>query len=301
MTWIRFRRELQQVVNRRLTIVAVWLLAVASLAGGCSMTSFGYGVIPTWAMWQLDSWLDLDDDQRALARARVDQLHVWHRTRQLPQYAAFFRAVDDKVRSGMDVDDVARWRRQVVAAWQPFAREAAPAAADLLMSLKPEQIARLRTKMVDANRKWAREHSGSEEKVLAARHKRYAERAEFFFGDLTREQLHALHGDVTALPPNDGVMLAERQARQQRLLALIERLHQERPAPEVARKWSEAYLLTLWESPDRGRQAAIEQASRASDALSVSVWSRTSEAQRRHLSGKLREFAEQATVLASAK
>lgn len=299
MTWIRFRRELQQVVNRRLTIVAAWLLAVASLAGGCSMTSFGYGVIPTWAMWQLDSWLDLDDDQRALARARVDQLHVWHRTQQLPQYAAFFRAVDDKVRSGMDVDDMARWRRQVVAAWQPFAREAAPAVADLLMSLKPEQIARLRTKMVDANRKWVREHTGSDEKVLAARHKRYAERAEFFFGDLTREQLHALRGDVAALPPNDGVMLAERQARQQRLLALIERLHQERPAPETARKWSEAYLLTLWESPDRGRQAAIEQASRASDALSVGVWSRTSEAQRRHLSGKLREFAEQATVLAS--
>ncbi len=299
MTWIRFRKELQQIVNRRLTIVVAWLLAVASLAGGCSMTSFGYNVIPTWAMWQLDSWLDLEDDQRALARARVNQLHVWHRTQQLPQYAAFFRAVDDKVRTGMDVDDVARWRRQVVAAWQPFAREAAPAVAELLVSLKPEQIARLRTKMADANRKWVREHSGSEDKVLAARHKRYTERAEFFFGDLTREQSHALRGDVAALPPNDGLMLAERQARQQRLLALIERLHQERPAPEVARKWSEAYLLTLWDSPDRGRQAALEQASRASDALSVTVWSRTSEPQRRHLSGKLREFAEQATVLAS--
>ncbi len=301
MTWIRFRRKPRQIVNRRLTIVAACLLTVAALTAGCSMTRFGYHVIPTWAMWQLDSWLSLDDDQRALARDRIDQLHFWHRTQQLPQYAAFFRTVDDKVRDGMQVEDLARWRRQVVAAWQPFAREAAPAAAELLMSLKPEQVERLRSKMLDANRKWGHEHSGSDEKVLAARHKRYAERAGFFFGDLTREQLQALRGDLAALPPNDGLMLAERQSRQQRLLALIERLHQERPAPEVARRWSEAYLLTLWDSADHDRRAALEETSRTSDALSAAVWSRTSDAQRRHLSHRLRDFAEQATVLASAK
>ncbi len=114
-------------------------------------------------------------------------------------------------------------------------------------------------------------------------------------------QTLALRQEVTALPLVHETLLAEREARQQRMLALIGRLQGERPPPETARRWCEAWLLSLWESPDPGRRTRLDQSLRAADALSVSLWAKASEAQRRHLSAKLRDFAEQATLLASAR
>ena len=74
------------------------LTLLALLASGCTMARLGYDLLPAWSSWQLDRYLALDEDQRALVSRRLDELHRWHRRGQLPGYAEFLGEVEAQVR-----------------------------------------------------------------------------------------------------------------------------------------------------------------------------------------------------------
>lgn len=281
--------------------ICAFLTAGCLALTGCSMPRLGYAAAPTWAIWQLDNYLALDDDQRALVRERIDELLRWHRAVQLPQYASMLREVDDRILAGAQVSDLSAWRDRALQSWPPVVQRVAPTMAQLLVSLKPAQLERLRNRMAEANRKWLKEHGGRDERAAqAARAERYLERAEFFFGDLSREQRVALLQDVGRLPPAGQDWADEREARQQRLLALITRLQAQRPAPELAERWVGDYLAGLWQSADPQRRGRMALVSAAGDEMSARMLARATDSQRAFLSARLRSYATDFQLLAQA-
>jgi hypothetical protein len=285
---------------RTVRLIAI-LLAGGLLATACTFARLGYGALPIWATWQLDSYLSLDTDQHLMVSRRIDELQRWHRQTQLSQYAAFLAEVDDKTHGRVEQSDVARWRERITVAWDPLAGMLAPGMAELLLSLRADQVDRLRSRMDKANAKLRRDYQPTGGRTREdLRVERIVERAEFFLGDLSVAQKREVRAAAEAMPATEDAYLAERAARQARLLALIERLRGERPAQAIAECWCEQYLRTLWVSPDPQRREQLERASAGSDAISLRLLNSASEPQRRHLSATLRSFAEDFTRLARA-
>lgn len=277
----------------------VLLTAAAIALAGCSVARFGYELLPTWVNWQADRFLDLDDEQRALLGRRVEALHQWHQREQLPVYATFLREVDARLASGVDATDLVRWRDRVEDAWETLAERMAPGIAELALTLRPKQIERLRVRLdestVEAREKLLPEGAAARER---ARMERVVKRAEFFLGDLSRARIRELRPAVDALPATEDAWIAEREVRNQRLIALLQRIRRDRPPQAEATRLCREFLLSIWRSADPVRRQRIEQGIAAGDALSVRMLAEATPKQREHLTRLLRGWVTDFEALA---
>jgi len=280
--------------------ILIPLVASCLLAAACSSTRFGYDMVPWWLGWQLNRHLDLDEHQRELVRVRVDALHRWHRQTQLPIYTAFLGDVQARLHGPVEAADIGRWREAVHAAWTPLAERMAPDVATLALTLQPRQIEQLARRFRESNRDERRKLLPDDaERRHAARAERVLERVRFFVGDLPSQQEDEVRSLAAALPAIEADWLAEREARQQAVLAVFARIVRERPAPELAEAWCREMLAGFWRSADPGRREAIARSAAAGDALSATVLERSAPAQRERLHARLRGFVEDFSVLAA--
>jgi hypothetical protein len=295
-----FRVPTEKLITR-LTRILLALVAVCLLVGACSSVRLGYGAMPLWLGWQIDRHLGLDAGQRELVSARLEALHRWHRQTQLPEYTAFLASVQLQLAGGaVDVDDIGRWRAQVLAAWTPIAERAAPDLAALALTLQPAQLDRLARRFERSNRELRDEllPEGVRERE-AARGARVLKRARFFFGDVPAREEQEIRALASELPASESDWLAEREARQQAVLAVLARIVRERPPPEVAERWCRDVLAGLWRTADPQRGAAIARSTAAGDALSAALLRRAAPAQQERLVERLRGFADDFSVLAA--
>jgi len=274
------------------------LVAACLLAAGCSFVRLSYDNFPSLARWEIDRYLDLDSDQEAIVTRHLEELHRWHRQEQLPQYGAFLREVDDGLRTPLDPSQVRVWRERVGAAWLPVAERLAPGLAELALTLRPAQIERMRKRLAESNDKYRKTHlpaqPGAREE---ARAERLVKRAVFFLGEVTDGQESELRARAVTLPASEDDWLAERQARQQRLVALLERLRREQPSRERATELARQYLSTVWSSQDPQRSERLAGAVAASDALTAAAVAQATPRQREYLSKLLLGYVQDAEAL----
>lgn len=279
------------------------LALLALLLSGCTMARLGYDLLPAWSSWQLDRYLALDEDQRALVSRRLDELHRWHRRGQLPGYAEFLGEVEAQLRGAApgatEPIAVGRWRARVTDAWSPLAERLAPAVAELALTLRPDQLDRLRRRMAEADEDY-REKFLPERPAdrVAARADRVVRRAEFFLGRLEGGQERELRQLAAGLPATEELWYAERQRRNQALLGLFARLSRERPPPAEATRQVRDFLLSFWTPSDPARRQRLDEAVALSDQLSTQLLARASAAQRAHLLKTLRGYAQDFVRLA---
>ena len=276
------------------------LVASCLLATACSSTRLGYGALPIWLGWQIDRHLGLDAAQSELVSTRVDALHRWHRQTQLPAYTAFLASVQSQLDGSVGAADIGRWRADVLAAWTPIAERIAPDLAALALTLRASQLERLASRFEEANRDERRKllPEGVERRA-EARAERVLERVRFFISDLPSRQEREIRALAATLPAGEADWLAEREARQQAVLAVLGRIVRERPPPETAQRWCREMLTGLWRSDDPVRREAIARATAASDALSATILERSAPAQRAQLHARLRGLADDFSVLAA--
>ncbi|MBX3589599.1 MAG: hypothetical protein KF755_01700 [Burkholderiaceae bacterium] len=274
------------------------LVASCLVATACSSTKLGYDAMPMWLGWQLDRYLALDATQREMASARIEALHRWHRQTQLPAYTAFLGAVQARLDGPIGPEDIGRWREEALTAWTPLAERMAPDVAALALTLRPAQLERMARRFEESNRDERRKLlPETPERREAARAERVLERVRFFVGDLPSRQEREIRAAAAALPPSEGDWLAEREARQKAVLDVLARIVRERPTQEVAQQWVRETLTGLWRSADPTRREAIARSTAAGDALSAAILARPE--QRRQLHQRLRDFADDFSVLAA--
>lgn len=284
--------------------LGLWLMLAAAClaAAGCSFVRLGYDTLPRLLAWELDGYLALDDEQKAIVARHLEEIHRWHRREQLPEYGVFLRRVDDELRNGgVDAGRIAAWRTRVGAAWTPLAERLAPLLVDLAPTLRPAQVERLRQRLEASDRKFRERHLPPEAgAIVEERGDRLVKRAKFFFGEVSFEQGQALRVRAAALPPAEEAWYLERKARNEALVALIDRLRRERMPRERALEIARAQLASMWRSPDPQRRARIEQSLSASDALSAAELGRATSRQRAYLSQLIAGYAQDAEVLAAS-
>jgi len=274
------------------------LLAACALVAACSFVRLSYDNFPSLARWEIDRYLGLDAAQEAIVDRHLEALQRWHRRDQLPQYGAFLREVDDELRTPPDPSQLHRWRERVRSAWDPVAARLAPGVAELALTLRPEQIERMRRRLAGKNDEFRAEQLPAEAGAReAARGERLVKRMKFLLGDLSEEQAVALRARAAKLPGGEEARLAEREARQQRVLALLERIRAERPPIERATAMARDVLATLWDSRDPRRGEQLARATAASDTVLASAVAAATPRQREHLSKLLRGYVQDAEAL----
>jgi hypothetical protein len=288
-------RDAQSSGNGSTRFGGLWAPLVASclLATSCSMVKTGYENLPMLAMWRVGSYVPLNAEQRQMASTRIEALHAWHRNTQLGGYVEILQSIQRQVADGtVDEAQIRHWRRELVDRWAPIAEQAAPAVAEVAGTLQPAQLTRLRTELDRGNDKLKRDWMPDEPaKRLEARTRRFVERAEFFLGDLTQSQRGLARRAAERMPPgNESLWMAQRVARQQDLLAVLERIATESPSPAVAQRWMHAHLMRYWRPLDPRAAAEVELAMAAGDALMASMLAEATPAQRRHLHLKLQDW-----------
>jgi hypothetical protein len=296
-----------------------WPLVVSCLlATGCSMVSVGYEFFPSAALWQLESYLPLDSEQRAIASRRLSELHVWHRQKQLPTYVDFIKSQRQQSLTSSNTEQALKVRQWVFGRWQPIGEKLAPGMAELLVTLTPAQIEKVKEQFVKANRKLRNEYlpsagtswfsrkdsdaaSGSavagaanverQQALLKARQQARAERMqkriEYFLGDLSDDQEKQLRKLSDEQPQYEEIYFAEREARQSRFLALLNTLTTARLSSAEAEQQCKTFLATLWVSQDATRQARIDETSRLNDQMTARMLVSATPAQQTHFAERL--------------
>jgi hypothetical protein len=131
--------------------------------------------------------------------------------------------------------------------------------------------------------------------------KKYAERAEFWFGSLSREQLEIVRASLVQRPSNAAWWIDERERRQRELIAIVQRIQAERPSESIATGWVRGYFSQLQSPADPERRRAIEQFRAGNAELIAQLINAASPEQKAALSRKLGSFVDDLSALASER
>src|SRR5690554_6925441 len=154
----------------KLTLVLLALLTTA-----CS-TQIGYKFADTLVEWEINEYVELDNQQQQQVDRAITELHHWHATSELPFYAHHLQNLRDKIATReLTEADLTAMYEVVFIAWQRALTALEPHALELLPQLTDAQVQQILTRM-DEDRaedlEKASEYSGE------ARVQRMRERAE---------------------------------------------------------------------------------------------------------------------------
>ena len=280
----------------RLAAIAAFAVSLAS----CAAMKIGYNNADTLALLQLDSYLDLTDEQEQTVKERVNALLAWHRTTQLRDYVAFIDKMRAKLGGRVTAADVMEFNQQLNARMMTAADKAAPDIAHLALSLSPEQIDRAAKKIANDATKARREFVRLEKDSGAERAKKYGERAESWFGKLTDEQKEIIRKSLANRPTDATWWIDERERRQREFLTLLRKIQADRPTEEVAARWLRTYFTQLNVAPEAERRARAESYRRGSAELIAQLINHATPEQRAALDKKLNDYAQDFRSLAAS-
>jgi hypothetical protein len=136
--------------------------------------------------------------------------------------------------------------------------------------------------------------------ALDDRVKAYAERAQSWFGSLSKEQLEMVRSALAAQPSGPQLWLEERERRQGDLVALLRKIVDEKPSEPIAADWLRAYFAQLAQPADEARRARVQEIRRDNAQLITHLINTATPAQKAALARKLRDYAQDFHTLASA-
>lgn len=273
------------------------LLLLPAIIAGCSALRIVYSQADHILAWRADDYFDFDPHQKQEFNARIERLLEWHRRDQLPEYAAFTTAAINQAQPGLRREDIVWFIEGFKARYRIIVNRGIQDAAELLATLKPEQLAALQKRWGKDNRKFVaeRELDGGIEKRKRARLKRTLAQITDWTGSLTREQEHRIEALLDRVPLSEHLRHQDRIRRQQEFLELLKL----RANAAEFRPRLQAWLLD-WE---QGR--APEYARLSSEALEqriqfyLAVEKVLTRAQREHALQRLQKFGDDFRALSA--
>lgn len=290
---------LRNVVTRLRIIVA--LLLAAALMAGCSAVRFGYNQGPELLYWWLDGYADFDDAQTRLVRERLAQWFAWHRRTQLPDYAALLARMQADVLADTTPDRVCRFWVEIRQRGELAAEQALPAAAELIVTLKPAQLQHIERRYARVNDEFRRDFLDKDPaRRLERAVERTVERAEFVYGTLDERQ-RALVARMVATSPFDADgWYAERLVRQQEALQMMRRLSNPPADRDAAAATLRVYGERMARSPREAYRRYQERLENYNCAFAATLHNATTPAQRQAAAAKFKGWEADLRILAAS-
>jgi hypothetical protein len=280
--------------------ITLRLLAVAGALAlaACSATRVAYDNAAPMIRLMASRYLDLDSAQSEDLKPRIARFHQWHRTNELPLYAALLQSATRRAANGITAEDVSWGLANLRARYRRLAAKAVEDAAPVLATLRPPQLAVLERKSAENNEKYAKEFLPADEnKRLRAQSKRMLERLRDFAGELTPEQEARAERFVAAHDRHVALRFEDRQRLQREFVALLKQRHEPQ---ELVRQ-----LAEMFTRPEARRSEEFLREDKRWEEdfaqLVVDLDHSLSPGQRAHVVRRLSDYAEDCAVLAGRK
>lgn len=241
----------------------IGLLLAAALLQACSAIKLGYNNGPDLAYWWLDGYVDFTGEQGVRIKEDLAQLQVWHRRRELPEYTKLLQQAQTLMPQDIDAAQVCSEWANVRTRLDILVVAAAPTAAQLAMTLQPQQIEALEKKYAKSNAEFRKDWlDRTPEQVLNKRFDKALENAQMVYGRLDTEQRELLRQQLARAGLDEQTRYAERLRRQQDTLQTMRQWLAKPPEPAQAVKEArEAIERLLRPSPagQKAQDAATQQ------------------------------------------
>jgi hypothetical protein len=254
-------------LSRSCLLVLVLLLLGSA---GCSRVTFGYNHADWLLRYWINGYTSFNAEQKTVIRLEVAGYMRWHRQTALPEYIALLQQLQALIErdAALTAADVIRFRTQSARVYRmtmtPFVRPA----ARVLGTLDRSQIEELRARLAERNREQREELlSDSAQEDLARRAERHVDNVAGLVGRLSREQKERITALSLRIPFASDHYLAQREAKQASLIALLDGgagedaiaalLQQWIDFPEVSRSAQQQLAITAYESAMNEMTAAI--------------------------------------------
>ncbi|AWB34514.1 DUF6279 family lipoprotein [Orrella marina] len=265
---------------------------LALIVAGCSSVQLAYNNAPFLLQYQLDRYLDLDDEQERVLRAQLVELQQWHKSHALPLYAQTLRGWAQTLSRARTFTAQEILDKQAVLQDEAlaFGQKAAQLLGPVIVTLGPTQRDRLARRFETSNREYAQEFLNAPDQGRSERRERFVKNYERWLGPLSEEQLTLLDQWLDTHPNNPALWAAERQARQQALLNLIAEAPQFETPDEASLALND-YLISLTSYQTPTIQARQQERRIALAQLSAELLNIMTDTQRKHLQDELLSYA----------
>ena len=271
---------------RSLIIGAV--ISFSALLGGCSALRIGYSTAPDLVYWWLDRYIDFNGTQAPRAREAIQQWFAWHRRTQLPDYATQLARAQAEVLADTSAARVCEWQAEVVKRSYAAFERIAPAAADLALSVTPEQIKYLDQRYAKYNAEFRDDYLQPDPRKRADENfRRTVDRAETLYGRLDEAQRARITEGLARSPFDADLWFAERRQRQAEVLQMLRRLGAEKAGREQALAEVRSYVERLERSPREAYRRYSARLAEFNCGFAASLHNATTAAQRRTAADKL--------------
>lgn len=267
------------------------LALFALLFAACSTIKVGYNHADLFLLHTLDRYVSLTGEQEQLVRQRMASVMEWHRATQLRDYAAFIHRARAELDGNVSPAEVVEFSEGVNARLLALGERIAPDFAALALTLSRDQIDQVERKLSDEDAKARRETAEEMKKAVDARAQKYAERAEFWLGKLSPQQQEMVRASLVGRPADSMYWIDARERRNKAMVALLRRVHAERPTSDKAAGWIRTYFAELGQPSDARLRARAEAFRRDNARLIAQLVNSATPEQQAHLDRRLSTFA----------
>lgn len=272
----------------------ILLLTAVLLLSACSMVRVAYSNGEFLSYWWLNSYIDVSPTQKPWVKTRIKSLFEWHRKTQLQDYVGLLKLAQRQLQHPVDkavvLEDLAEVKKRLAI----IVDHALPDMVDLALDLRPQQIDEIAKKFASSNNNYRNDYlRGDLAKRQHYRFVKVRDQAEYWFGNLTREQEASLRKALDAVPLDNDRVHAARMQRQRDVLELLKKIQAEKPGRDITAQLLREQALALFEAPGGAQHAAFYQSYYdGMTNVAVMMINGATPAQRAHANQKLQEYVD---------
>lgn len=264
------------------------------------MLRITYPQVPTLSYWMIDNYVDFTSAQTTRVREQIGQVYAWHRSTQLPVYAALLQRGRAEIVADATPAQVCRWWDEISAQANATFDRALPAIAEIALTLDDKQLAHMQARFDKKNADFRDDYMQPErEDRLKASVKRTVDRMKTLYGSVDDRQRDLLSRELATSPFDAELWFAERVARQQALLLALRRLLREGASQAQMQTALRAYADDLQRSPDPVMRAQQDRFRRFGCQLAARIHNSTTAKQRQAAAEELKGWEQDVRALAA--
>ena len=199
-------------------------LILVLFLGGCSSITFIYNQFDNLFPWYLQSYVDLDRDQKKYLDELLTPFFQWHRVEEMPKYAQIIGDLELAINDEIDIESIALITHNVEESWFRLEDQMIMWATPLARVLSDEQITKfiqvLKTKTTQSEKKLLLRN---DQVYQSDSYKSLRKNLRRFMGSMTKDQLELVKITSQEMRRVDGERIQSRKAFNEKLSLILQR------------------------------------------------------------------------------
>lgn len=276
------------------------MLAALLLVSACSIVRTIYNQAPNLAYWQLNRAFHLEDEQVDQVKHNLQVFFKWHRQVELPLYVPLLTRAAREAQGPITQELACERRAEFEKVGRRSIDKAVPMLAELLRSLKPEQIKNLQDFMDDFNEDYRDDFLQADKADRDEAFGKFALKwTEFFYGKFSKAQRAQFIQGVVTGPLSAQDIYNEMLRTQGEFMQIAQRAVAERPPQAQIEQALRTLFQQIFEPPTEARRQRLTTWINAGCALASSTHNGTTNEQRNKVTARLIDWAADARILST--